>query len=543
MEYRSNAGADTKGYQRKRFVLAELPLFELAIYYAVWIIHSVSAFFVAWTVSDKMHMWVHHWTTRSEYAQGYFIDVSDPEWSLYRKSIKQVIVASFVHLGAFIVIPKLFDGKVSRCILICLWLISAIYLTSSACVLIIALFSILVSSLAYYSRSQLIAWILCILFVLKANCYAYFSSSGQVYYREFNFYLYSAVKVLNFCAYLAHNPNIKCSEALLLRFAEYLLYPPYTSLLIVLFEDFDSQMNNVEKLRSTQSDQFCNLKAFGMRLILLTLWFFTYEFILHFIYANSLFNSPPTLISGLNNYELASVAYVNGQLFYIKYVIMFGIPSWFASVDGMNPPGPPICISRVSRYSRMWRCFDRGLYQFLKHQVYIPLMGDPLSPYFQIRRFAAMVSAFLFVLAWHGTNSNYVHWVVLSGIELSIERLASVFANMKIWNRFSDAVGPRHQRRTIAAGMLMTVIPGIFGVFFFLGREGIGKTIFKKILIDGAKDLLRLRLYVRNGIPTAGFVFIHLLLLGYCFNHVCLQLDESVCKAKVFDETELKKTE
>uniref|UniRef100_A0A914RCM3 Secreted protein n=1 Tax=Parascaris equorum TaxID=6256 RepID=A0A914RCM3_PAREQ len=56
-------------------------------------------------------------------------------------------------------------------------------------------------------------------------------------------------------------------------------------------------------------------------------------------------------------------------MFFWKYVIIFGVPSWFALVDGMTPPKPPICISRVSRYSRMWRYFDRGLYQFLKIQV------------------------------------------------------------------------------------------------------------------------------------------------------------------------------
>jgi hypothetical protein len=50
-------------------------------------------------------------------------------------------------------------------------------------------------------------------------------------------------------------------------------------------------------------------------------------------------------------------------------VVIFGVPSLFALVDGMRPPGPPICIARVSRYSTMWRRFDRGLYDFLKHQV------------------------------------------------------------------------------------------------------------------------------------------------------------------------------
>lgn len=58
-----------------------------------------------------------------------------------------------------------------------------------------------------------------------------------------------------------------------------------------------------------------------------------------------------------------------GQFFHIKYVIIFGVPRLFATIDGMRPPGPPICISRVSKYSQMWRYFDHGLYEFLKNQV------------------------------------------------------------------------------------------------------------------------------------------------------------------------------
>ncbi|VDL68473.1 unnamed protein product [Nippostrongylus brasiliensis] len=56
-------------------------------------------------------------------------------------------------------------------------------------------------------------------------------------------------------------------------------------------------------------------------------------------------------------------------MFFLKYVVLFGFPALFAYIDGMRPPAPPICISRVSLYSRMWRHFDVGLYQFLKNQV------------------------------------------------------------------------------------------------------------------------------------------------------------------------------
>uniref|UniRef100_A0A1I8BZ57 Innexin n=1 Tax=Meloidogyne hapla TaxID=6305 RepID=A0A1I8BZ57_MELHA len=67
--------------------------------------------------------------------------------------------------------------------------------------------------------------------------------------------------------------------------------------------------------------------------------------------------------------SIVSIAYVAGQLFHLKYYIIFGIPSIFAKIDGMQPNPSPICISHVAKYSQMWRYFDRGLYLFLKNQV------------------------------------------------------------------------------------------------------------------------------------------------------------------------------
>lgn len=185
---------------------------------------------------------------------------------------------------------------------------------------------------------------------------------------------------------------------------------------------------------------------------------------------------------------VSCVAYVAGQFFFLKYVVIFGVPSFFALVDGMQPPGPPICISRVSKYSQMWRYFDQGLYQFLKNQVrhnqvkmrriglgqvntpqtlyhffqvYIPLMGntqDQLS--LNLRRLGAMVSVFLFVLAWHGLRSNYLYWVMLSALELIIERIGRYISSTKPWVEFSQQIGESNSIRIQSIAMLLTVIPG-----------------------------------------------------------------------------------
>lgn len=90
----------------------------------------------------------------------------------------------------------------------------------------------------------------------------------------------------------------------------------------------------------------------------------------------------------------------------MKYVVIFGFPSIFAHLDNMQPFDGPICIARVTLYSKMWRYFDRGLYSFFKTYIFVPIC----APSFSIgRRIIGVLISFAFVLLWHGC---YYHNVV-----------------------------------------------------------------------------------------------------------------------------------
>lgn len=43
---------------------------------------------------------------------------------------------------------------------------------------------------------------------------------------------------------------------------------------------------------------------------------------------------------------------VSGVFFHLKYVVIFGLPSIFARFDNMDPLPGPICISRVTLFSK-----------------------------------------------------------------------------------------------------------------------------------------------------------------------------------------------
>ena len=52
-------------------------------------------------------------------------------------------------------------------------------------------------------------------------------------------------------------------------------------------------------------------------------------------------------------FQVVCMAYLVGQLFHVKYVVVFGMPSVFAYFDNMTPPLPPVCISRLALYSQV----------------------------------------------------------------------------------------------------------------------------------------------------------------------------------------------
>ncbi|CAD6195136.1 unnamed protein product [Caenorhabditis auriculariae] len=439
-----------------------LPRWEQKLAWAVWLSHSAIAFIIAYYVSNvKVEQWIKHWMQPSSYVSGWRVDQSDAEWSYYRQTVARLILDYSIHSFAIFLAQRIFNTHNARYAMVVIGFFTQIHMSSFRCVLVLYTFALLVTTLSAAFRSKLIPWVFCILFITRAAVYVPFSLGGHIFYREFNIYLYGAIKILNLCLFLCKNPQ-QSYRGVFVESLLYYAYLPYSMTLIVLFEDFREQFQKKEQnyiLKSSSSfEDYRPVLSFGLRL---AFWFFFTEFFLHFIYANALFNSPFTIINGLNAYEACSIAYVAGQFFHVKYVVIFGIPSLFSYIDGMKPPPPPICISRVSLYSRMWRHFDAGLYQFLKHQVYIPIMTPKLSPILSVtRNLSALAAVFGVVLAWHGTRRHYLAWVTLSAIELTIERIGSTIWKQNWCQEIRGKLGENFTRRVIATLMLLTVTPG-----------------------------------------------------------------------------------
>ncbi|KAI6187462.1 Protein-cysteine N-palmitoyltransferase HHAT [Aphelenchoides besseyi] len=482
---------------------------ELGVYFVVSIIHCALGCALAVRASFSNQPWLKFALKQSDYVSKYDIDDSDVEWMLFRGAVAKLLVGMTIHSVIYRMIREIRNERLRSLMLIIFWLGLNTWLTSSICIINCLLLCIVVTALTRLLKTELVAWILCVVFVCSCSSswIKYDQSDEQTYYREYQLYIY--LSVLNFNIHLRRNPNVQLNFDLLCSFLEYAFYPPYTSLLIVLFEDYCQQKKNIK------STNIKHVLFYAFRLIF---WFYLIELALHFTRVNVFFSAPYTLVNNFHNYELFSIAYVRGQFFHTKYVVIFGIPRLFAHIDGMQPPGPAICISRISKYSKMWRYFDRGLYDFLKTQLYIPLIQ--ITPYPQVGRFLAMLVVFGFVLLWHGVNFNFFAWVALSALELIIERLGYMFYTSALGTKVRIKIGDANFVRLTAVALLTNVIPGIFGAFFFLDRRDLALKIFNKVLVQGIVDVLTMNIHYAN----SGFVLLHLLLLGYCFGHVCSYL-------------------
>ena len=43
------------------------------------------------------------------------------------------------------------------------------------------------------------------------------------------------------------------------------------------------------------------------------------------------------------------------QFFYVKYLVLFGLPSMLATLDRLAPPSLPRCVSTMHSFTGMWR--------------------------------------------------------------------------------------------------------------------------------------------------------------------------------------------
>lgn len=272
------------------------------------------------------------------------------------------------------------------------------------------------------------------------------------------------------------NDNLKERKTLSWQWSDILCYNLYFPLSIfgpfITFEDFYFQFIQVHITYSGDV-----IQRIRKAVIKSCIWLLVMETSSHFIYYSALINNP-RMLNSVPLWSLAGVGYVTGQMFMVKYFILWNSISVVTLLDHVSIPALPCCISRVYLYSDMWKMFDRGLYEFLKRHIYIPMGGSRQG---RMRRQVASLTSFAFVLLWHGVTNSIMVWVVVNLVALFCEEILLINAIITEKLNISHAWA----RRVHSAVNIPILGLSTFGIFVFLGSLESASIICYRILTEG----------------------------------------------------------
>uniref|UniRef100_A0A8D3B5A3 Protein-cysteine N-palmitoyltransferase HHAT n=1 Tax=Scophthalmus maximus TaxID=52904 RepID=A0A8D3B5A3_SCOMX len=126
---------------------------------------------------------------------------------------------------------------------------------------------------------------------------------------------------------------------------------------IITYKDYIEQMCR----SGEESDKDQSLLSYlVLRSGRIILWWCIAEFMIHLMYMHSI-QSNETYLKILPPWALGGLALALAQFFYVKYLVLFGLPSMLATLDKLVPPKLPSCVSIIHSFTGMWRAVSGKL--------------------------------------------------------------------------------------------------------------------------------------------------------------------------------------
>lgn len=243
---------------------------------------------------------------------------------------------------------------------------------------------------------------------------------------------------------------------------------------------------NDENLPST----FQKLKSLSINLLRCYLIFIFTQFSLHFLYVNNFQYYHKQILPKLSAFGLYEYGYLMGQIFHHKYSIFYGYSIALGIFDNISMPNRPKCISRINRYSDMWKYFDQGLYEFLFKYIYAQLCHKKSC---NLRKFSAAFVTFVFIYVWHGLWWSIFIWSMLNFVCVILENvLTTLQESQKYKEIMGKYLGTNNLLRFNAMIATNVMIPSILSNFIFFAGTDVGLVFFRKTYTSGIPFYLKL---------------------------------------------------
>ncbi|KAJ8924428.1 hypothetical protein NQ315_007224 [Exocentrus adspersus] len=413
----------------------------------------------------------------NDFTKGYYFskkrDKSDFEWEALCYLTVHYFPWMFMYITISDFIRKLSLFKVFQVWQICFSLCYVLLDMGYVVVYILLLQPCIFYLLCNFYRNAVITWICSGISLLIITHCKHANLSGnflkEVRLNEYELYF------IVLCLFWM---NLKCTSYFMekqssknpLDFFAYCFYPPtvFTGPFIPYEEYLDINKSRTLSFLERVRKLFLNLSR-------CLFWFLFMNFILHYVYVNATAYQP-RFVRKFNNWSLYGYGYAMGQFFHIKYVVLYGLGTSFASYENVTVPYLPRCIGRIHLYSHMWKYFDPGLYNFLVKYIYIPFCK---IVYFKL---IASLICFLFVYLWHGVEESILIWTALNYIGIVIEYVGNVIYKRFLETNHDEKGYPLRRVKCILASPLLA-LSAVSNFYFFAGTE-IGNIFVQRILND-----------------------------------------------------------
>ncbi|XP_014870188.1 hedgehog acyltransferase like, a isoform X3 [Poecilia latipinna] len=205
---------------------------------------------------------------------------------------------------------------------------------------------------------------------------------------------------------------------------------------IMTFDRFHAQANNTQLTRKEREMWNITTKALlHLGVILVMDVFFHYLYILTI-------PSDMKLVNKLSDWCLAGLAYSNLVYDWIKAAVMFGVINTVATLDHLDPPQPPKCITMLYVFAETH--FDRGINDWLCKYVY-DYIGENHDKIF--KELLATVCTFAITTLWLGPCELVYIWSFFNCFGLNFELWVAKFFSIPPFSIMEGAMGEAMSRR------------------------------------------------------------------------------------------------